>query len=595
MQFFSELRRRRVIRVAGLYAVVAWFTTEVSATVLPLLQVPEYFVKGIVVTLIVVFPIAMVLAWVYDLGPTGIEKTPEIEANREAGERRPGPLFHVLLLGLAMLVFGYGLYYFGQTRALQAVQRSSIAVLPFENLSNDASKDYFSDGMSEEILNLLAKVEGLSVAARTSSFAFRDSADDIRTIASELGVETVLEGSVRWAGDGERVRITAQLIDASSGYHLWSENFDRDLEDIFEVQSEIAKAIVDILRIKLGANQAEWVAPTSNSEAYDFYLRGRRLLNERQVAQIRESIGYFQKATTRDPAFAQALAAMAVAYVSLPIYSDEPVEQLHTMAKQVVQRVLVLSPELAEAHSVRAWLAMYKGQWSKAEFGYFAATSMDPNDVTTRVWYAEFLAAAGKLAQAKTQAERALELEQDNPLTQASAATVAMIIGDDASCISNARGARELGFSSVVNSFEGICLARTGQLLEAAQLLTAARSPLDDANAISALADALEQADSLQAAAVTAMTQESEWADDPWAVWVAAAAGDLDKAFERLGREFEGEGYLHMQLLWSPEAAALRRDPRFLELMRESGVMRIWRNDFPDHCRTEDDGPFFCD
>lgn len=594
MQFFSELRRRRVIRVAGLYAVGAWITTEVSATVLPLLQVPEYFVTGIVITLIVVFPIAMILAWIYDVGPTGIEKTAEIKGGPKPGER-PGALFHISLLVFAMLVFGYALFYFGQTRAIQAVQRSSIAVLPFENLSNDPSKDYFSDGMSEEILNLLAKVDGLSVAARTSSFAFRDKKDDIRTIADQLGVEAVLEGSVRWDGEGDRVRITAQLIDASSGYHLWSENFDRDLKDIFEVQSEIAKAIVAILRIKLGTDQADWVAPTSNSVAYDLYLRGRRLLNERRVAQIRESIDYFHKATTRDPAFAPALAAMAVAYVSLPIYSDEPVEQLHAMAEQVVQQVLVLSPELAEAHSVRAWLAQYKGEWSRAEFGYFAATSMDPNDVTTRVWYAEFLVAAGKLSQARIQADRALELESDNPLTHASAAIVAMISDDNEACINNSSVARDLGFSSIVNTLEGICLARMGELSDASRAIKAGLGPLNETSALSSLADALLNTDNLRDAAVAAMSTESEWIDDPWAVWVAAAAGETDKAFARLEREFSGDGYLHMQISWAPETAVLRRDERFLELMRESGVMRIWRNDLPDLCSSEDDEPFHCE
>ncbi len=593
MQLLSELRRRRVIRVAGLYAVVAWITTEVSATVLPLLRVPEYFITGIVITLIIVFPIAMILAWVYDFGPAGIEKTPELSESAQYGER-PGALFHVVLLILAMLVFGYALYYFGQTRALQAIERRSIAVLPFENLSSDPSKDYFSDGVSEEILNMLAKVDGLSVAARTSSFAFRDKRDDIRTIGSELGVDTVLEGSVRWADDGERVRITAQLIDASSGYHLWSDNFDRDLQDIFEVQSEIAKAIVDILRIKLGTESTEWVAPTSNALAYDYYLRGRRLLNERRVAQIRESIDYFHKATARDPAFAAALAAMAVAYVSLPIYSDEPVEQLHAMSEKLVQRVLVLSPELAEAHAVRAWLALYKGEWSRAEFGYFAATSMDPNDVTTRVWYAEFLVAAGKLTQAKTQADRAIELENDNPLTQASAATVAMVRGDNDACIKHAAVARELGFARTVNLFEGICQARAGKISDATAALRAALGPLDEISAIASLAEALATSDSLQEAAQVAMANEADWNDDPWAVWVAAAAGETDAAFTRLRREFSGKGHLHMQLLWSPEASELRSDPRFLELMRESGVMRIWRNDLPDLCRSEDEDPFSC-
>lgn len=593
MQFFAELRRRHVTRVAGLYAFGAWITTEVSATVLPLLRVPEYVVIGIVVTLIVAFPVVMILAWIYDIGPSGIERTQEVEDGTRR-TNRPGTLFYILLLALAMIVFGYALFYFGETRSLQAMQRHSIAVLPFENLSNDPSRDYFSDGMSEEILNLLAKVDGLNVAARTSSFAYRGKDDDIRTIARQLGVETVLEGSVRWAGQGDRVRITAQLIDANSGYHLWSENFDRDLEDIFEVQSEIAKAIVANLRIKLGADQEEWEAPTTNSVAYDLYLRGQRLLNERRVAQIRESIGYFQKATTRDPAFAPALAAMAVAYVSLPIYSDEPVEQLHAMAEQVVQQVLVLSPELAEAHSVRAYLAQYKGEWSKAEFGYFAATSMDPNDVTTRVWYAEFLLAAGKLAQAGLQADRALELERDNPLTQAAAATVAMVRNDNEACVRFASTARELGFSSIVNTLEGICLARLGQSENAARALRTALDPSVGANAMSALADALDNSANLHDAAVAAMDTEAEWADDPWAVWVAATAGKTDRAFERLQREFAGDGYVHMHVLWTPEATELRRDPRFLQLMQESGVTRIWRNDQPDLCSADDGATFHC-
>jgi len=591
MQLLSELRRRRVIRVAGLYAVAAWVATEVSATVLPLLQVPERYVTTIVIGLIALFPVVMVLAWIYDIGPTGIEKTPEPETdNKTAG--RPGMLFHVLLLLLVMLVFGYALFYFGQTRALQSVPRSSIAVLPFDNLSNDADKDYFSDGMSEEILNLLAKVEGLDVAARTSSFALRDSNDDIPTIGRKLGVETVLEGSVRWAGDSNQVRVTAQLIDATSGYHLWSDNFDRDLEDIFSVQSEIAMAIVEKLRISLGT--ASWVAPTVDAEAYDLYLRGRQLLNARRVAQIRESIDYFQRAVARDPGFAPALAAMAVAYVSLPIYSDEPVEQLHSMAEEAVQRVLTLSPENAEAHAVRAWLAQYEGEWRRAEFGYFAATSMDPNDVTTRVWYSGFLLIAGKLEQGQLQAERALELDPDNPLTRAAAATAAMVRGENESCVENAAAARELGFSSFVNNLEGICLARLGRFDDASEALTMALAPMQGDSALASLAATLPGATSLQEAAASAMAGADLWQNDPWAMWLAAAAGEQDRAFARINEGFVDGGYLHAQLLWTPETAVLRGDPGFLKIMRDSGIARIWRNDPPDLCNSESGGTFSC-
>jgi len=593
MGMLTELRRRRVIRVAGLYAVVAWITTEVSATVLPLLQVPEKFVTGIVITLVLLFPVTMILTWVYDIGPTGIEKTPDLEP--VAGKSgRPSTAFYVMLMVVVMLVFGYGLYYLGQSRALQAVPRSSIAVLPFENLSNDASKDYFSDGVSEEILNLLAQVEGLSVAARTSSFVYRGTNEDIRTIGSQLGVEAVLEGSVRWTPDSERVRITAQLIDASSGYHLWSENFDRDLKDIFAVQSEIAKAIVDNLRIELGAEQTNWVAPTANADAYDLYLRGRQLLNQRGVAEVRESIDYFQRAVALDPAFAPALAAMAVAYVSLPILSGEPVEQLHRLAEEAVQKVLTLSPELAEAHSVRAWLEQYKGEWRRAEFGYFAATSMDPNDVTTRIWYSGFLVAVVKLSQGQAQADRALELDPSNPLTQAAMAMAEMVRGDNEACVANAATALEMDFANMVNSLQGICLARLGRLAEARTALMAAFGPMDQAYALASLIEAMPDSENLRAAAEIAIASEDEWENDPWAIWVLATAGDVDNVFLRLQQQVDTNSYFVMSLLWTPEAAGVRRDPRFLAYMSEIGVTRIWRNDPPDLCSSEGNEPFRC-
>ena len=593
MGMLTELRRRRVIRVAGLYAVGAWITTEVSATVLPLLQVPEQFVTGIVITLVVMFPITMIFAWIYDIGPAGIKKTPKLSEDKKT-TGQPGMVFHISLLVLVMVVFGYGLFYLGQTRALQAVPRSSIAVLPFQNLSNDAGKDYFSDGISEEILNLLAQVEGLSVAARTSSFVYRDANEDIRTIGSNLGVEAVLEGSVRWTPDSNRVRITAQLIDASSGYHLWSNNFDRDLKDIFAVQSEIAKAIVDNLRIELGADQAAWVAPTTNADAYDLYLRGRQLLNQRRIVEVRASIDYFQRAVALDPAFAPALAAMAVAYVSLPILSGEPVEQLHSLAEAAVQKVLTLSPELAEAHSVRAWLAQYNGEWRRAEFGYFAATSMDPNDVTTRIWYSGFLVAAGKLTQGQTQADRALDLDPNNPLTRAAMAMAEMIRGDDEACINSAIASRELGFAAIVNNLHGICLARLGHLTEASNALLAANGPMARPGSLASLATELPDAGNLRAAAEIANSSGDEWRNDPFAVWLWAIVEDTDRVFARLEQSAGSRLNIQMMLLWTPEAAAVRRDPRFLPFMRDSGIARVWRNDPPDLCGSADDEPFHC-
>lgn len=593
MQLFSELSRRRVIRGAGLYAVVAWFITEVSATLMPLWGIDEQYVKYTVLVLVLLFPVAMVLVWIYDLGPGGIRRTRELPDGEQAAGR-PGILFHVSLLVLAMLVLGYGLFWLGSTRALQSVPRSSVAVLPFENLSNDPGKDYFSDGISEEILNLLAQVQGLSVAARTSSFAFREANADIRRIGSELGVEAVLEGSVRWAEDSGRVRVTAQLIDAESGYHLWSENYDRDLQDIFAVQSEIAASIVDVLRIKLGAEQAPWQAPTEDPVAYDAYLRGRQLLNQRRVAGVRQSIDFFHRALSRDPSFAAAYAAIAVAYVSLPSYADEPIEQLHAMAEEAAQKALALSPQLAEAHAVRARLAQFAGNWSAAQFGYFAATSMDPNDVTTRVWYSQFLRLLGKLEQAAEQSAMALELDPDNPLTRATSAAQAMTDGNTEACVEHAKTADELGFSSMINVIEGICLARLGRLDEAARALVPAIDPMQPASALKAFAEALPDATDIASAARTALAQRRRWEQDPWTYTLCLLAGDTDTAYAAVGRSADDLGYLALSLMWIPEASALRQDARFLEFADSTGVTELWRHDIPDLCATDDQGRLSC-
>src|SRR5512139_1861074 len=249
---------------------------------------------------------------------------------------------------LLMAGLGYLLYERGFGRAHANEPHSSIAVLPFTNLSGDASKDYFSDGMSEELLNLLARVPGLQVASRTSSFAYKGRNLDIREVGRELGVETVLEGSVRQSGD--QVRITAQLIDAETGFHLWSETYERRLADIFQVQDEIAAAIVDKLRIELAPQEQRLAvrdkAPTQNVQAYEFYLQGRDVWKRRGEDNLRKAIDLYQRAIGLDPGFARAHAALASAYVVLPGYTPGPGDeaQLLPMAETAARRALSIDP-----------------------------------------------------------------------------------------------------------------------------------------------------------------------------------------------------------------------------------------------------------
>jgi tetratricopeptide (TPR) repeat protein len=243
---------------------------------------------------------------------------------------------------------------------------------------------------------------------------------------------------------------------------------------------------------------------------------------------------------------------------------------------------------------VRAWLEQYKGEWRRAEFGYFAATSMDPNDVTTRIWYSGFLVAVGKLSQGQAQAERALELDPGNPLTQAAMAMSEMVSGDNEACVRNAATALEMDFANMVNSLQGICLARLGRLEEARTALVAAFGPMDQAYALASLIKAMPGAENLQAAAKIAAASTDKWENDPWAIWVLALAGDVDSVFSRLQQGAASNSYFVMSLLWTPEAAGVRQDPRFLPYMSDIGVTRIWRNDPPDLCSSEGDEPFRC-
>ncbi|MGI9263376.1 MAG: hypothetical protein ACR2QU_00515, partial [Gammaproteobacteria bacterium] len=383
-----ELKRRRVFRVAGIYGIVSWVTAEVADVVFPALQLPDWTITFVIALLLLGFPVAMFFAWVFDIGPQGIERTEPL-AERAAGMSSGERIGYIVLLVAAMAALGYLLY-----PSIGGVDedrtRDSIAVLPFADLSEDNSGEYFSDGMSEELLNLLVKVPDLRVAARTSSFAYKGEQVDVRDVARELGVDTVLEGSVRKSQN--RVRITAQLIDAETGYHLWSDTYDRELEDIFAVQDEISAEIVKALKVTLGGTTEDQptlarAAPTSNVEAYQLYLQARHQWKRRGVDAIEKSIELLDQALALDAEFARAYAGLAAAYVVLPGYAGiaDPTEY-YEKAANAARQALARDPNLAEAHAVLAEIDNDRGNWVDAEAAFFFATAMDPDDPTTHHW-----------------------------------------------------------------------------------------------------------------------------------------------------------------------------------------------------------------
>ncbi|MBT8040596.1 MAG: tetratricopeptide repeat protein [Xanthomonadales bacterium] len=380
-EFFAELRRRRVIRVIVLYAIAGWIVIEVSATVLPGLNLPDWAPTLVIVLVALGFPIAVLMAWAFDLGPGGVTRTGPAEAApaEAAGSAETAGVVE-------------------PAEATEPAKRSdaddrSIAVLPFVNMSGDRENEYFSDGIAEEILNLLVKLPQLKVASRTSSFTFKGKEANIPTVAAELGVATVLEGSVRQAAG--RVRITAQLIDAKTDTHLWSETYDREFKDVFAIQDDIAQSIVDALQMTLTPQERRSIqfVATSDAKAYDHYLRGRSFMYSMSRRDYEHAITMYQQAIEVDDKYALAYAGMADAYAHLYRYADASAENA-AKAEKASKKAIELDPDSSEAHASRGLSLFISEQYEAAHEEFREAIRLNP-----KLWEAHYysgLASASK-------------------------------------------------------------------------------------------------------------------------------------------------------------------------------------------------------
>ncbi len=408
--FLDELKRRGVMRAAALYAVVAWAIIESSATILPMLGLPEWTVRFIVIAALVGFPIALIAAWVFDFTRRGIVRTPnreQVDAAelRSVGRGRAMEFVIIAVLGVAVVWLGWDRLQREELVAPAPAQTlDSIAVLPFANLSGDPENEYFGDGLAEELLNVLVKIDGLRVTARTSSFQYRGQNLDIRKIGEALGVATILEGSVRKFG--ERVRVTAQLIRADDGFHLWSETFDRDLADIFAVQDEISLAIAEALRGTFGG--AAIAAPavtqarqTTNVAAFEAYLRGRFAMNKRTPESLTQAVTDFREAISIDPNYAAAFSGLSDTYMLQNSYAGLDNAEALRLAEPMMQRAITLDPNLAEAQASRGFVLGEKGDSEGAIAAFKRAIELNPSYSPAHHWLALKLQGAAKFDEAK--------------------------------------------------------------------------------------------------------------------------------------------------------------------------------------------------
>jgi adenylate cyclase len=388
MSFIKELKRRNVIKVAIAYAVATWLLVEISATTFPMLRLPEWTATFVTVLLMIGFPVALIFAWAYELTPEGLKKEKRV-VQSESITHLTSRKINFAIIGLLVLALIFVIVdnyvlrdepapvVIEQTEPTVQQLEKSIAVLPFINMSDDPGNEYFSDGISEEILNLLVKVPEMRVTSRSSSFSFKGQNVDIPAMAAKLNVAHVLEGSVRKSGN--QLRITAQLIDVVTDTHLWSETYDRELKSVFAIQEEIAAAVVDALKITLLGEKPK--ATETNPEAYALYLQGRYFFNQGTAESNKQAETVLKHALAIDSGYAPAWTELGAVYERQASLSLRPIDEGNELARDAIQQALAIDPQYARAYAILAWVEMlYDWDFAAALQHQQQALALDSGD-----------------------------------------------------------------------------------------------------------------------------------------------------------------------------------------------------------------------
>jgi adenylate cyclase len=425
LSLFNELKRRNVFRVGLAYAITSWLIAQIAGLAADSFLAPDWVMKMIITILLLGFPIAMVMAWAYEMTPEGLRRDAGDDAGSSANASKLDRTIIIALVA-ALAYFAYDKFVLDPGRDaamlesaavqstavevvaaqpvdIEEVQAQSIAVLPFVNMSADADNEYFSDGLSEELLNLLVRIPELRVAARTSSFSYKGKDTKISQIGEELGVAHVLEGSVRKSGN--QMRITAQLIKTDDGFHLWSQSYDRTLDDIFVIQDEIAAAVVDALKVTLLGAMPE--QRTTDPEVYALYLQGKYFSNFRDEENLEKAMAFLEQALAIDPDYAPALVATSFVYGAQAQYGVRSVEQAFTLSMAATERALEIDPNMADAWANMAYLLRGRSDWSGAKTAINKALELESNN-------SQVIGAAATLAGTFGQLDKSIELFERN-------------------------------------------------------------------------------------------------------------------------------------------------------------------------------------
>ena len=569
--FFAELKRRNVYKVAVAYAVVAWLLVQAASIILPTFEAPAWVMKALVVFLALGFILAVFISWAFEMTPEGMKRTADVSAD----EVRSMPYwskkkFAAFIIGVAVIAVGLFAYQFlrpPRSTTPPSATNKSIAVLPLLNESGDQKDEYFSDGLSEELIAALAQIKELKVIGRSSSFRFKDRKEEPKTIGEKLGVATLLEGTVR--KQGERVRIVAELINAADGIELWTRTFDRELKDIFAVQQEIANAVASSLKVTLlGADERPVATQaTKNSEAYNAYLQGNFYFQRRNFADYARAVGFFDKAIQLDPQYALAYAKRSEAWTLIGDLKGQGPKEAWVNAKRDAEKAISLDPSAAETHAALGWVRFFV-EWKFAEglSELTRAKELSPANPTANDLLARMIVYIGKRDEAEKQARQAVELDPLAASPQINLARVLWYQGKLAEADAVARKSVELQPTAASSRRWQVLIAIERGDGETA-LREAKMEPDDNYRRFELAVAQFARKDQAAADAALADLIANKQGVFYQIAQVYAVRGEKDKAFEWLQISFDEHDTGMLGLLVDPLIRDLRDDPRYKTLV----------------------------
>ena len=617
MSLFTELARRKVFKVGAAYLVVAWLVVQAASIAFPAFDAPQWALRIFILVALLGFPIALVFAWAFDVTPEGVKADTSSRSSRV-----------ILFIAAGFVALAFAWYFKGQPSyraetgsesvsgakadtaanvaaatkvAAAPISKKSIAVLPFTDLSPNHDQEYFSDGMAEEILNALAQVKDLKVAGRTSSFHFKGKNDDLRMIGQTLGVANILEGSVRKQGD--KVRITAQLIQTADGFHLWSESYDGDLKDVFELQENIARSITDKLQVILQGEQTQRLvsAPTQNTEAYSLYLQASQIFNRREGARFPQAISQMEEALRLDPKFARAHSRMAAMQVLAANYDPRVTVSAAAATEAYARKAIALDANLAEPFAALGALYTRQRRYVEAFETLERAMAIDPNDVTANFWYATALCTTGYLTRCDAVLDRVLEIDPMMPNALSWRGREYVRTGDLEKADRLLQRSVDAGLAHAGIAL-GVLAEARGNLPEAEKYLAQGNAPFMSefpAGSAESLAHGVFGDAKARASAVAIV--DRYLASKPEtvsaiAIHVLLRAGAPQRGLAVAQEAPTSNEAILLAPIWDNTGARIRSLPEFAEFARRTGLARVWdKLGPPDLCRKNGKGDYVCE